>query len=67
MPLRAISIIPLLTAAPNITPTAATAKIYFTFAALAPTAGPRKFTASLLTPTIRSNTAKIKRKTMIPK
>jgi len=48
--------------APRKMPIAATDKMTLNFAALAPAAGARKFTASLATPTLRSNTAKIKRK-----
>ncbi len=63
IPLRAISIIPLLAVAPMKTPTAATMMMVLKLVTLAPTAGLRKFTASLLTPTIRSKTARTKRKT----
>ena len=62
MPCRAMSIIPLEVEAPIKMPTAATAKITLNFAARAPAAGARKFTASLATPTLKSKIAKIKRK-----
>lgn len=65
MPCLAISIIPLLRAAPMNTPTAATAKTNLKGAAFAPTAELRKFTASLLTPTKRSMIAKSPKKTRI--
>ncbi len=58
IPLRAISIIPLLSEAPMTTPKPATNKITFKGAALLPTEELMKLTASLLTPTIKSNTAK---------
>ena len=63
IPLRATSIIPLLNAAPMKTPAAATNITCLSFAALAPTAEPIKFTASLLTPTHRSMIASTNRKT----
>ena len=62
MPCLAISIIPLLIAAPMNTPMDATIRILFSDAAFDPIAEFRKFTASLLTPTDRSNTASRKRK-----
>lgn len=58
---------PLLDAAPMKTPTEATIMIVLNEAALEPIAEVKKLTASLLTPTNRSNTAKIKRKMIIPK
>ena len=61
IPCLAISIIPLLIVAPMKTPTAATMIIVLNDATLAPMAELRKFTASLLTPTIRSTTASEKR------
>lgn len=61
MPCLAMSIIPLLVVAPTKMPTAATMRIVLNFAAFAPTAGLRKFTASFATPTERSKTAKTKR------
>ncbi len=57
MPWRAMSIIPLLIAAPINTPMAATIITRLKEAAREPIAEFRKFTASLLTPTDRSNTA----------
>ena len=54
MPCRATSIIPLLNEAPTKTPIAATMSTCLIFAALEPTAELKKFTASLLTPTVRS-------------
>ncbi len=57
MPWRAMSIIPLLIAAPINTPIAATIITRLKEAAREPIAEFRKFTASLLTPTDRSNTA----------
>ena len=62
MPWRAISIMPLLMAAPMNTPTEATARIRLNDAARDPMAEFRKFTASLLTPTERSKIASRKRK-----
>ena len=47
-------------------PIAAITRIVLNDAALAPTAELRKFTASLLTPTLRSMTARINRKQIIP-
>ena len=57
-----MSIMPLLMAAPINTPTAATVSTRLKEAARAPRAELRKFTASLLTPTDKSNTASRKRK-----
>ena len=62
-PFLATSIIPLLIVAPMKTPTAATMMIVLNLATLAPIAEFRKLTASLLTPTIRSNTASTNRNT----
>ena len=61
MPFLATSIIPLEKEAPMRIPSAATAIIAFREAALAPMAEFRKLTASLLTPTTRSEMAKKKR------
>ena len=66
MPWRATSIIPLDRAAPAKTPVAATAMIVLKRAAFAPMAELMKLTASLLTPTTRSNMASTHRNTMIP-
>jgi hypothetical protein len=60
-PLRAISIKPLEKVAPTRTPRLATIITVLNEAALDPTAELRKFTASLATPTIRSDIARIKR------
>ena len=60
-----MSIMPLLMAAPQNTPTEATMIIVRNVAARLPMAELRKLTASLLTPTERSNTARMKRKTMM--
>ena len=57
IPLRATSIIPLEKNAPNKMPTAATAIITRKDAALDPIAEFKKLTASLLTPTIKSDAA----------
>ena len=59
MPRRAISIILLENTAPRMIPTEATAIMNLKEAALDPTADPRKLTASLLTPTMRSSTANV--------
>ena len=67
MPCRAMSIIPLLIAAPINTPIAAIVMIVRKEAALAPIAEFKKLTASLLTPTERSKIANKKRKITIPK
>ena len=61
------SIIPLLKAAPANTPTAAIVTIVLYFATRAPMAEFRKFTASLLTPTTRSDTARTIRNITIPR
>ena len=63
MPWRAMSIIPLLIAAPINTPIEATITILLKEAALKPIAELRKFTASLLTPTDKSNMARRNKKT----
>ncbi len=63
MPWRAISIMPLLIAAPINTPIEATMIMRLKEAAFVPIAELRKFTASLLTPTDRSNTASRNRNT----
>ena len=63
MPCLATSIIPLETEAPANTPTAATAIITLKGATFAPIAELMKLTASLLTPTTRSNIARMHRKT----
>ena len=62
-----MSIMPLLMAAPQNTPMAAMMMMVFTFAAFAPTAEFMKFTASLLTPTLRSKMASANRKMIIPR
>ena len=67
IPCLATSIMPLLIAAPANTPIAATVTIVLCLATLAPMAEFRKFTASLLTPTTRSKTARIIRNTTIPR
>ena len=67
MPWRAISIMPLLIAAPRNTPMEATRIMRLKEAALVPMAELRKFTASLLTPTDRSKTASKNRKMIIHK
>ena len=67
MPCRATSIMPLLRAAPANTPIAATVTTVLYLATLAPMAEFRKFTASLLTPTTRSNTASTIRNITIPR
>ena len=67
MPCRAMSIMPLLIAAPMNTPIAAIVIIVRKEAALAPIAEFKKLTASLLTPTDRSKIANKKRKITIPK
>ena len=58
---------PLLMAAPTNTPMAATMMMRLNDAARDPTAEDRKLTASLLTPTDRSNTASRNRKITIPR
>ena len=67
MPWRAMSIMPSLITAPQNTPTAATVTIVRNRATFEPMAELRKLTASLLTPTQRSNAARIKRNAIIPK
>ena len=67
MPCLATSIIPALITAPTSTPIEAMNMTVLNFATLAPMAELRKLTASLLTPTNRSNTARISRKTTITK
>lgn len=62
MPCRAMSIIPLEVEAPINMPIAATSSTILNLAALAPTAGERKLTASFATPTLRSKTANTSRK-----
>ena len=62
MPWRAMSIIPDDIMAPSTTPQEAMIRTVRNFATLAPMADCRKLTASLLTPTKRSNTAKQSRK-----
>ena len=61
MPLRATSISPPENAAPIKTPALATKRIMCRGATLDPPAEFKKLTASLLTPTIRSEIAKMKR------
>jgi hypothetical protein len=58
IPFLATSIIPPETNTPTITPIPATIIIVLNFAALAPIAEFRKFTASLATPTVKSMIAK---------
>ena len=67
MPCRATSIMPALITEPTSTPMDAMKMTVLNFATLAPMAEFRKFTASLLTPTNRSNTANTSRKTTITK
>ena len=62
IPLRATSIIPLEEMAPNAIPRLAKIIIFLKEIAFEPIAELRKFTASLLTPTIRSPIAKIPNK-----
>ena len=57
MPLRATSIMPLEKTAPTATPILATIMMVLNEIALEPMAEFKKFTASLLTPTIKSATA----------
>ena len=66
-PCLATSIIPLLIEAPMKTPTAATIMMVLKVATFAPIAELRKLTASLLTPEIRSKTARTKRKAVNPR
>ena len=61
IPLRAISIIPLEKVVPTRIPMAATIIITLKEATLEPKAEFKKFTASLLTPKIRSEIARTKR------
>ena len=58
IPLLAISIIPLENIAPTSTPRLATIMVVLNETAFEPTAEFKKFTASLLTPTTKSITAK---------
>ena len=67
IPCRATSIMPLLNEAPIKTPTAATMSTCLIFAALEPTAELKKFTASLLTPTVRSIIASVNMNAMTKK
>ncbi len=66
MPLRAISIMPLEKVHPKSTPAPATNMMRLYEAALQPKAELKKLTASLLTPTKRSNAARIIRKIVTP-
>lgn len=66
MPLRAISIIPLLVVAPRNIPIPTTSMMVFTVNTFAPIAEFRKLTASLLTPTMRSKIARPIRNTGKP-
>ena len=67
MPWRAMSIIPLLMAAPMNTPIDAIKITCLNGATLVPNDEFKKFTASLLTPTVRSKIASKKRKAMMAK
>ena len=67
MPCRAMSIIPLLNTQPQNIPMPAMITSERNLAALEPMAEFKKFTASLLTPTQRSNAARMKRNMTIPK
>ena len=67
MPWRAMSIIPDDSTAPSTTATEARMSTVRNDATRAPTADCRKFTASLLTPTNRSKTARQSRKMTIHK
>ena len=67
MPWRATSIIPALITAPINTPADAIISTVRNFATFAPMADCRKFTASLLTPTNKSNTASTSRNATITK
>ena len=62
-----MSIIPLDVLAPTKIPIAATSRMVRNLAALAPTAGLKKLTASLATPTERSKVANTMRNNKIPK
>ena len=65
MPLRATSIMPLAKVAPSTMPMLTTMRIVRREATLDPRAELRKLTASLLTPTMRSETARVKRRMTI--
>ena len=67
IPCRAMSIMPLLMMAPRNTPVAATKMMVLNLATLAPIAELRKLTASLLTPTQRSEMARMKRNITNPR
>ena len=67
MPCLAMSIMPLLMTAPKNTPMAAIMMMVRNFATLEPMAELRKLTASLLTPTQRSDTASTNRKITNPR
>ena len=67
IPCLAMSIMPLLRIAPQKTPIAATMMMVRNRAALEPIAELRKLTASLLTPTHRSEIARMNRKITKPK
>tara|TARA_S200000501_G_C20758364_1_gene714956 strand:- start:494 stop:889 length:396 start_codon:yes stop_codon:yes gene_type:complete len=67
IPLRAISIIPLENMAPNAIPRLANIMIILKDIAFDPKAEFRKFTASLLTPTIKSAMARKTKETIIKK
>ena len=67
MPCRAMSIMPLLSEAPMNTPMLASTSMVRNDAALEPTDELRKFTASLATPTSRSNTASTARNSTMHK
>ena len=67
IPLRATSIIPLENNAPKAIPKLANIIMVLKEMAFEPIAELRKFTASLLTPTIKSPTARILRRTTINK
>jgi len=65
IPLRATSIIPLEEKAPNAIPKLANIMMFLNEMAFEPIAEFRKFTASLLTPTIRSPIARMPNKMMM--
>ena len=65
IPWRATSIMPVDITAPIPTPIEAMTRTVLNFATLAPMADCRKLTASLLTPTNRSNIARLSKKTTI--
>ncbi len=67
MPCRAISIIPELAEAPTKIPIAATISTTLNLAALAPTAGLIKLTASFATPTDKSQIASMNKNNKMPK